>query len=132
MARTPDFKSNKSFSDLLREATKPRPFPETGWYRVGLSEAYQIPFENGWDNVSATNVPASWYLSEDGEVRLRGNVFTDGEDFETTIFTLPEEVRPEYTETYVVPLEDDGSIHLENIHFRAFQGVPGTDDDPSS
>lgn len=41
---------------------------------------------------------------------------------ESIIYTLPEEVRPEHIERYVVPLHDDGSLHLDNIHFRAHQG----------
>jgi hypothetical protein len=40
---------------------------------------------------------------------------------ESIIFNLPEEVRPEHIEKYVVPMRDDGSLHLDKIRFRAFQ-----------
>jgi hypothetical protein len=48
------------------------------------------------------------------------------------IFTLPEEVRPEFTEIHITPMDDDGSIHLENLGFRAFSGetgIPDVDDE---
>jgi len=48
---------------------------------------------------------------------------------ESVIFTLPEETSIEYTQTYIVPVRDDGSIHLDRIHFRAHQagsGVPSS------
>jgi len=116
MPKTPDFSSNKDFIDLIKD--KPKLLPETGWNHVGPSEDHGINFLSGWGNSSTSGVPASWYLSEDGEVRLRGKV--TGGSVGSTIFTLPEEVRPEYLERYIVPIEDD--VHLENIHFRAHQG----------
>jgi hypothetical protein len=42
---------------------------------------------------------------------------------ESIIFNLPEEVRPEHIEKYVVPMRDDGSIHLDKIRFRAFENA---------
>jgi hypothetical protein len=42
---------------------------------------------------------------------------------ESIIFKLPSEVRPEHIERYVVPLNDDGSLHLDKIRFRAQQGI---------
>jgi hypothetical protein len=121
MPRTPDFKNNKSLSDLLGAADKPHALPETGWWHVGnISEGHGIDFQNSWVNIGSSSVPASWYLDENGEVKLRGHV--SGGSANTVIFTLPEEVRPEYIETYIIALEDDGSIHLEGIHFRAFEG----------
>lgn len=73
MPRTPDFNKN-NFDDLLGGWKRPRPLPETGWNNVGPSEDHGVDFQGTWSNVSDTTVPASWYLSEDGEVRLRGRV----------------------------------------------------------
>lgn len=39
------------------------------------------------------------------------------------LFNIPEEVRPEHIEKYVVPVRSDGSLHLDHIRFRAFQGA---------
>lgn len=119
MPKTPDFKNNKNISDLLGAADRPRPLPETGWNYVGPNEPHGINFENNWDNVGSGEIPASWYLDENGEVKLRGRV--KGGSADTVIFTLPEEVRPEYTETFIIAKENDESIHLENIRFRAFE-----------
>jgi len=74
MAKTPDFKQNKNFPDLISELRKPNPRPETGWNAVGPGEEHGVDFQNGWNNFSSTTVPTSWYLSEDGEVRLRGRI----------------------------------------------------------
>jgi hypothetical protein len=41
---------------------------------------------------------------------------------ESIIFTLPEEVRPKYIERFIVSVDDDGSLHLDGIHFRAYEG----------
>jgi len=41
---------------------------------------------------------------------------------ESIIFNLPEEVRPEHIEKYVVPVKADGSVCLDGIYFRAHQG----------
>jgi hypothetical protein len=43
---------------------------------------------------------------------------------ESIIFVLPEEVRPELTEKFVVPVNADGSLHLDIIRFRAYEGLP--------
>jgi hypothetical protein len=128
MSKTPDFSNNKTFGDIISEQRRPHALPETGWNNVGPSEDHGVNFEAGWDNSGVTSVPASWYLSAGGEVRLRGKI--TGGDVGTTIFTLPEEVRPEFTERYIVPMEDD--IHLENIHFRAFGGGTGIPDIPTA
>jgi hypothetical protein len=74
MPKTPDFRQNKTFEDLINEATRPKPLPETGWNMVGPGEDHGVDFQNGHDNFSDTAVPCSWYLSEDGEVRLRGRI----------------------------------------------------------
>lgn len=44
---------------------------------------------------------------------------------ESIIYNLPEEVRPEHIEKYIVPVNDDGSLHLDGIHFRANSGSEG-------
>jgi hypothetical protein len=119
MPKTPDFMQNKDFNDLIKK--KRRALPETGWNNVGPDEDHGVDFENSWANSGPSTIPASWYLSENGEVRLRGKI-TGGETG-TTIFTLPEEVRPEFKERFIIPIEDD--VHLENIRFRAFSGGTG-------
>lgn len=78
MAKVPDFKQNQTFADLIAESRRPKPLPETGWNLVGPGEDHGIDFQSGvsgtWANFSTSTVPCSWYLSEDGEVRLRGRV----------------------------------------------------------
>ncbi len=119
MAKTPGFKITKSTSDLISDLRKPRVLPETGWWKVGASQPLGVAFEGTWDNVGGTNAPASWYLSEDGEVRIRGKI-TGGAD-NTVVCTLPEEVRPEFTETFVCPVDENGNIDLSGIKFRSYQ-----------
>ncbi len=120
MAKTPGFKITKSTSDLISDLRKPRVLAETGWWKVGASQPLGVAFEGTWENADgADHPPASWYLSEDGEVRLRGKV-TGGDDG-SIICTLPEEVRPEFTETFVCPVDDSGNIDLSGIKFRSYQ-----------
>ncbi len=119
MAKSPGFKRTTLTSEIISELRKPQILPETGWWKVGEDEPNEIPFEDGWDNVGSGNPPASWYLSEDGEVRMRGKV-TGGAD-NTNICTLPEEVRPEFTETFVCPVDESGNIDLSGIKFRSYQ-----------
>lgn len=123
MPRSPDFKRNKSIPDLIADTRKPKLLPETGWYRVAITELFEGQgvggqyigstlnvFKNSWANVvGATIAPASWYLSQFGEVRFRGKI-TGGVEG-TVVFTLPEEVRPEYAETFIVAT-DDGSATI--------------------
>jgi hypothetical protein len=119
MARTPGFKITKTTNDMLAENRKPPVLPETGWWKVGPSEPYEIEFGGTWENVGASAADASWYLSEDGEVRLRGKIGGGADD--TVAFVLPEEVRPEFVEVFVVPADDEGNIDLSAIKFRAYQ-----------
>jgi hypothetical protein len=133
--RSPDFKRNKSITDLISDTRKPKLLPETGWYRIAITELFEgagvggqyigstlAVFINGtsWANVAGiSNPPTSWYLSEDGEVRMRGKI-KGGAGTGETIFTLPEEVRPEYTETFIVPINDNDEVDLSGIKYRAF------------
>lgn len=119
MPRTPDFKINRSIPDLISDIRRPQVPPETGWHEVGISDEFHrdIPFQNSWNQAGGTHAPASHYLSEDGELRSRGVV--TGGSINTVIYTVPEELRPEYPELYLVPLEDTegnvtaGSVRIE-------------------
>lgn len=120
MARSPSFKRTTSSEELISGLRKPRILPETGWWKVGASEPREVPFEDSWENAAGVgNPPASWYLSEGGETRLRGKV-TGGAD-NSVICTLPEEVRPEFVETFVCPIDENGNLDLSGIKFRAYQ-----------
>jgi hypothetical protein len=110
MSRTPDFRKNRNLIEVIVEGRRPGRAAETGWWKVGATSGdggYGILFENSWNNVGASsNAPASWYLSEDGEVRLRGKI--SGGSVGSTAFTLPEEARPEYAETFICSVDGGG------------------------
>lgn len=111
MAKTPGFKITRSIPELLAKQSKPAILPETGWWKIGASEAQLIPFQQGWGNVvnaSLDFAPLRYYLSEDGEVRLHGHI--TGGSPGSKICTLPAEARPEFDETFICPLSD-GSGH---------------------
>jgi len=106
MPKSPDFRTRSpNISDMLGDMRRPPVLAETGWHYVGATQPEGVAFENNWNNVTG-EAPASWYLSEDGEVRLRGKV--TGGEVGTIIFTLPEEVRPEFAETWVVAMDPTG------------------------
>jgi hypothetical protein len=123
--RSPDFKRNKSIVDLISDTRKPKLLPETGWYRVAITSLYEATsaggqyygstvaiFKNSWQNSGGlTNAPVSWYLSQNGEVRFRGKIA--GGFPGTVVFTLPEEVRPQYAETFIVAV--DGGTTTANV-----------------
>lgn len=125
MARSADLVGSRSLVDTIRDLRKPGPIPNSGWMFVGAS--FGVGFTNGWANVGVlagtTNAPASFHLSDDGEVRLRGKV--DGGEVGDVIFVLPVEMRPEYAETFICSVEDgqfanvtvhaDGRIVLDSI-----------------
>lgn len=119
MAKTPGFKITRSIPDLLAKQSRPAILPDTGWWKVGASEPNQVSFQNSWANAGSSSAPASWYLSEDGETRLRGRI--GGGSVNTVAFELPEEVRPEYVEVFVCPVDDNGNVDLSGIKFRAHQ-----------
>lgn len=134
MAKSRDFRRQTTVSELISDTRKPPVAPETGWYVVGDQELavtgnhpriyVSVPFQNFWDNVGSSHAEAGWYMDEGGEVRFRGRV--TGGAAGTVIFTLPEEVRPEYTQSFVcaligggtanVEVYPDGSVYLESFN----------------
>ena len=129
MSKTPDLKVNRTPSELISDMRKPKLGPDTGWAKVGITAGYEastpkgyfvgVGFTNSWINATQANsVPASWYLSEGGETRMRGKI--GGGAMDTVAFTLPEEVRPEFAETFICPVDENGNIDLSGIKFRAW------------
>ena len=107
MARTPGFKITKTIPDLLAKQNKPSLLPETGWWKIGASEAQLIEFKNNWGNSANASLdfaPLRFYISEDGEVRLHGHI--TGGSVGSIVCTLPIEARPEFDETFICPLSD--------------------------
>lgn len=131
MPRSRDLNIDKTIFDVVGNVRAPRIEPETGWYNIGEEWAAEEPIEfdflNGWGNVGTVedvpHAPASFYLSEDGEVRLRGVI--DGGSVGTIAFMLPEEVRPEFAQTFIcaligggqanVRVTPDGAVFVESI-----------------
>lgn len=109
--RSRDLHIDKSLGDVIASTRRPRLGPETGWWKVGPSQPHEVDFNAPWGNAGVlndiTHAPASWYLSHNGEVRLRGVV--DGGDIGDIIFTLPPEVRPEYAQTFICAIIDGGA-----------------------
>jgi len=129
MPKTPDLNIDRTIGELIASQRKPQLLPETGWAKVSLTIGYEastpkgyfigIGFTNSWINATQANsVPASWYLSDDGEVRLRGKIRGGNDD--TVAFVLPEDVRPEYAETFVAPVDENGNVDLSGIKYRAW------------
>lgn len=123
MPKSRDLNIDRQLADVVGEVRRPKLEAETGWYNVGEEwadgEPITVEFLNDWENTGVDGPPAGWYLSEDGEVRLRGQIF--GGDDNSIAFVLPLEVRPEYTEIFVCPVDEDGNLDLSGIKFRAFQ-----------
>lgn len=116
-SRSPHYNRNRNIADLIAEQRRIRTSPDTNWYRVGPGDAempgeeeHDVDFLNGWENVGDTgDSPASWYLSHNGEVRLRGHIVgPEG----TVAFILPEEVRPQFAEKFVVAADDGRYAHV--------------------
>ncbi len=121
--RSPDFKRSNSLINLIADTStkKPQLGPETGWYRIAITENYEglgaggqfygstmNVFKNSWANAGGSGNPnASWYLSASGEVRFRGKI-TGGAE-QTVVCILPPEIRPEYAETFIVAVDGGGS-----------------------
>ncbi len=67
MPKSKDLNIDANPFDVLQQIRRPKLEPETGWYKVGPSEAHGVDFQNSWGNVGVlagiTNAPASWYLS---------------------------------------------------------------------
>lgn len=137
--RSPDFKRSASLIDLISDTStkKPRLQPETGWYRVAITELFEgagvggqylgstdAVFRNSWANAGGTQVPpASFYLSHNGEVRFRGKI--TGGAAASIITVLPPELRPEYAETFIVATDTgnatitvrpNGEVYVEAIN----------------
>lgn len=111
MRKTPNFKVNKTVSDLISDTRKPRKLADTAWYKVGEEEDYEIPFEDGWGNSGGEDEPdAQWYMDENGETKLKGIVTGGGVG--STIFTLPEENRPRYIQGYTCRVVGGGSANV--------------------
>jgi len=129
MSKSRDLNIDDNPIALIQDTRRPKLESETGWARVGITSGYEgisddgyfvgIAFENSWANTSVTEAPASWWLSESGEGRLRGKV-TNG-TAGTTIFTLPEEMRPKYAQEFLCSMDENGNIDLSSIRFRAFE-----------
>lgn len=111
MSRSPDLDKKKTIFDLVAEQRKPPKLVDNAWYRIGVSQSHGIGFTNSWDNLGgSTSAPAGWYLSDDGEVRLRGKI--TGGSAGTTVFILPEEVRPEFAETWICAVDGGGTANV--------------------
>ena len=137
--RSPDFRRNKNLINLIADTSTKRPqlLPETSWYQVleagetgnetegvaGLRDGSTI-LQNSWVNSTADDAPkASFYLSDSGETRLRGKIKDGGDD--TVAFVLPEQMRPEFEETFICPTNEDGVLDLSQVRFRAYQAGEG-------
>lgn len=97
---------------MVQELRRPKPEPETGWKKAGAGteemagvSQHGVDFQNSWQNAAGW-APVSWYIDSEGEVKVRGHV--TGGAVGTVIFTFPEEARPEYAETYIVPTDSGG------------------------
>lgn len=111
MARTPNFKRNRTMADLISDTRKPKREADTAWYRVGIDQDYEIPFENSWDNAGGVGNPAAqWYMDETGEVKMMGLI--DGGGVGDVVFTLPEENRPRFREVFTCAVEGGGSANV--------------------
>lgn len=120
--RSPDFKRNSNLIDYVADTStkKPQLSPETGWYRIGVTEGANpgggqgdgvTIFQNSWGNAGGSQVPpASFYLSHNGEVRFRGKV--TGGTAASIMTVLPPELRPEYAETFIVATDNGGNATL--------------------
>lgn len=106
-----DFRRNRSIPELLADTRKPQRMADTAWYKVGVSEAYQIPFESTWGNSGGVDEDdAQWYMNQEGETILKGVVIGGGVG--ETIFTLPEENRPRGVQTFTCALIGGGSANV--------------------
>ena len=117
---TREYAGDRSFIDTVNNLTKKPIMSDTGWIEVGVTNPsdpdYDIspPFLNGWASVVAGNIPPmSFYLSHDGETRIRGMI--TGGVAGTVAFILPTGYRPEYTERFVVPNDVSGETAIVQV-----------------
>lgn len=126
MPKSPDFNRSKNLPELISDTSikKPQLQPETGWYRVAITEMFEglgvggqyygstdMVFTASWGNAGSTGVaPASLYLSNNGEVRMRGKI--TGGAAASIAFVLPPELRPEFAETFIVATDTGGNATI--------------------
>lgn len=118
--RIPDLPINKDLGDTIRELRAGAAGGESGWTNVVATEA-NLPdgdpgstdpdgitpvFDNNWVSAGGQYAPVGFYLSDDGEVRFRGHI--TGGSATTTVFLLPDGYRPQYDETFAVPIDEGG------------------------
>ena len=109
--RSTSYNRKKSIADLIADTRKPKIIADTGWYKVGEDEPYEIPFENDWANSGGVDEEdAQWYQDGEGETKLKGVVIGGGEG--TVIFTLPEENRPRGVQTYTCSVIGGGTANV--------------------
>lgn len=108
---SPNFRKHRTISDLISDTRKPKVGADTAWYKVGIDEDYEIPFEDGWENSGGVDEDeAQWYMDDGGETRLMGVVTGGGVD--STIFTLPEENRPRGVQTFTCAVIGGGTANI--------------------
>ena len=111
MGKSPNFRRSKTLPDLISDIRKPPRLADTAWYKVGIDEDYEIPFENGTSNSNGTDQEdAQWYMDEIGETILKGVVNPPGEG--ETMFVLPEENRPRGIQTFTCAVIGGGSANV--------------------
>lgn len=112
--KSPNFKRNKSVAELISDTRKPILLPDSAWYKVGPSEAYQIEFNSPWQNVGGSGNPdAQWHTDHSGEnseARVIGLV--EGGDEGTVIFTLPDDTRPRSVQGFVCRVLGGGTANI--------------------
>jgi hypothetical protein len=104
---------------LSAPPTRRHDVPYTAWEEVGPPGSVatgdnETEFENGWGNVGAPYPNAAFHVDESGKVWIRGAV--DGGASGTTIFTLPEYARPEFTERFFVATDIAGTGATLDVH----------------
>lgn len=112
--KSPNFKRNNSIAELIADTRKPRLLPDTAWYKVGMSQAYQIGFTNSWVNVGGSGNPdAQWHVDHSGEAaeaRVIGLI--DEGEVGKVVFNFPEETRPRHREVFVCAVEGGGTANV--------------------
>jgi hypothetical protein len=123
--RSPEIPRNLDLLQSHSELRSPKKLHDTGWINVlastgGLAAGdpgvidnahatgVQPVFQNSWVNVGGSAVPCSFYLSPEGEVRLRGAI--TGGTLPSVAFTLPVGYRPEYSHRFVGALSIGNDI----------------------
>ncbi len=128
-SRSPNFRGATTIIDVVKDMRRPPLLPFDAWIGVGISagsaagkahpneyyEGMSPWFENAWVNVATTldnaRPRAAFYMSSDGEVRLRGHI--RGGQAGTRVFQLPTGFRPEKTLQFIVPNDSGGHTTVE-------------------